>query len=157
MVRLFVAGALCMALVTACAMGGKPASTSARAPETAPAVAGAQSEQTVMPADPRTEIEQRYAEIEKQRADLGLAEPQVAPSSSAATPMASVPLSTDATCKPAKTDTCTQSCTFSDSICKNAERICVLAADMKSEWAADKCASAKKTCESAHDKCCTCK
>jgi len=151
MVRPLVAGVACMAIVAACG---------ARKHAASPQVASSQTMSAPpdsMPRDPRAEIEGLYREIEQQRGALDLPEPPAPAAGAQARPMASVPLSTDATCKPAKTDRCTQSCTFSDSICKNAERICELAAQMPQDtWAADKCERATQTCETAHDSCCGC-
>jgi hypothetical protein len=74
-----------------------------------------------------------------------------------ATPMATIPLSTDASCKPAKTERCQGSCKLSDSICTNSSKICELAQDLAGDgWAATKCARAKQTCDAAHDTCCSC-
>jgi len=156
-VKQFIAGVTCMALVTACAMGGskRPASVPASADTTAPAVAGSASP---LGEDPTTEINRRYAEVEKQRDAMQLREPEISSplAPSAANPMATTPSSDDPTCKRAKNDTCDQSCELSDSICDNAKRICDLAAEMKSEWAYEKCAKAKSTCETSHEKCCSC-
>ncbi len=153
----FIAGVTCMALVTACAMGG--AKRSASAPQSAEtSAAGAAPSQSPLGEDPTTEINRRYAEVEKQRDALQLPEPEISSplAPSGANPMAETPKSTDATCKPAKNDTCSQSCELSDSICDNATRICTLASEMKSEWAYEKCAKAKSTCETSHEKCCSC-
>jgi hypothetical protein len=144
-VKQFIAGVTCMALVTACAMGGaKRSSSTPVASEASPAGASP----SPLGDDPRAEIERRYADVEKQRDAMQLPEPQISSplAPTGANPMTSQPKSTDQTCKPAKNDTCTQSCELSDSICENAQRICDLAAEMKSEWAYDKCAKAKSTC-----------
>lgn len=109
--------------------------------------------------DPKVEIEELSANIDAQRSELGLAEPApMSPGAEPATPMATIPLSTDASCKPAKTERCEGSCKLSDSICTNASRICELAKDLVTDdgWAANKCARANKTCEAAHERCCSC-
>lgn len=154
MVRCFVAGVACMALVAAC-VGGKKAAMHAPAPNAQETnVAGGAP---TMAETPQAEINRLSAEIDQKRTELHLQEPTPAAMPGPATPMSSVPSSTDPTCKPAKTDTCTQSCTFSDSICKNAQRICDLAQSMDGDtWAADKCSRAKQTCEAAHERCCSC-
>ncbi len=78
--------------------------------------------------------------------------------SSQATPMAEAPKSTDAACHPAPTDTCSDSCKLSDSICDDAKKICDLAATLPGDtWAAGKCDSGKTSCSDAHDKCCACR
>jgi hypothetical protein len=75
-----------------------------------------------------------------------------------AEPFAVTPNSkTEATCRPAPKDTCTQSCTLSDSICVNANKICRIAEQLQGDkWATDKCTSGKTTCEAAHMSCCHC-
>ena len=154
MVKYFLASVACMGLVAACAMGGAQQSRQTAAP-----VAADSGGASTMPGDdPRAEIEKLSAEIDQKRTELGLAEPQMSSSASTpAEPMSTTPLSTDATCKPAKTDRCSQSCTFSDSICTNAARICKIAATLTADtWAAGKCSSSKQTCDSAHESCCSC-
>ncbi len=147
MVKAFVTSALCMAIVAACGASKQQA--------TSPVAA--ESSTTSMPNDPRAEIEQLWAAIEDQRGDLGIAAPTSPIEPGPASPMSSTPLSTDDTCRPAKTDKCTQSCTFSDSICKNAARICEIAQQLAADtWAAEKCTRAKQTCETAHETCCGC-
>jgi hypothetical protein len=138
-------------LVVACGGATKQATTAA------PVAAETSSAGSPMPGDPRAEIEHLWAVIEQQRTDLGLAAPSSPLAPGPATPMASTPLSSDDTCKPAKTDRCTQSCTFSDSICKNAARICEIAEQLVADtWAAEKCTRAKQTCDTAHESCCGC-
>lgn len=157
MVKQLVAATLVMAIV-ACAGAKRQAPSPAVAPrETAPAAAVEPRPVSPMPGDPRTEIEELSQAIEARRADLGLAEPPPVASPGPATPMATIPSSTDATCRPAKTERCTSSCTLSDSICKNAARICELASQLEGDaWAANKCTRAKQTCTAAHDTCCSC-
>ena len=150
MVKRVVLGIAGIALVVACGAGKQPSMAAPVASETS--AAG-----SPMPGDPRAEIEHLWAVIEQQRGDLGLAAPSSPLAPGPATPMASTPRSTDETCKPAKTDKCTQSCTFSDSICKNAARICELAQQLAADtWAAEKCTRAKETCATAHESCCGC-
>jgi hypothetical protein len=62
------------------------------------------------------------------------------------------------TCQPAKTQTCTDTCSLTDSICKNAGRICKLAADLggNDAYANDKCSSGNASCEAARERCCSC-
>lgn len=157
-VKAFIAGVTCMALVTACAMGGAKRPMTSTAPASSDtSAAGASPSVSPLGEDPTSEINRRYAEIEKERDALQLKEPEVAPLAPwGANPMTSQPSSSDPTCKPAKNDTCKQSCELSDSICENATRICALASEMKSEWAYEKCTKAKSTCDTSHDKCCGC-
>ena len=110
-----------------------------------------------MPAggDPRSQIEQLSQQIDAQRQQMALA-PSAHATSMSSAPIA--PLSTeDATCKPAPTQTCTDSCRLSDSICDSAKKICDLAKGMPGDaWADGKCNDAKQTCSDAHTKCCGC-
>ncbi len=50
--------------------------------------------------------------------------------------------------------TCSDVCSLADAICDNAEQICILADDLKDQWSADKCASAKASCREAKQRCC---
>jgi hypothetical protein len=68
------------------------------------------------------------------------------------------PKSTDAACHPAATQTCTDSCKLSDSICDDAKKICDLADQLPGDgWAAGKCASGNASCTDAHAHCCDCR
>jgi len=149
-----LAAASCGALI-ACG-ASKQKAPMPMAAETSPAGG---SPQEMPGGDPKSEIEKLSAEVDAKRAELGLDEPApMAAGAPPASPMASIPLSTDATCKPAKTDRCQSSCKISDSICTNASRICELAKDLAVDgaWAAKKCARANQTCEAAHESCCSC-
>jgi hypothetical protein len=141
--------ASCM-VVAACAA---PKARSMAAPEAA--VGGAAPGEA---GSARAEIRRLADEIERERGEGQFAEP--VPSvleGIQPTPMATVPSSADATCKPAKTERCTSSCKLSDSICKNAGRICDLAEDLPGdEFAEGHCKRAKVTCDTAHASCCTC-
>jgi len=112
-------------------------------------------------ADPHQEIEQLAAQIDAERAKLGLAAPAAeAVPMTPHEPMASqvAPLSTaDATCRPAPSDTCRDTCELSDSICGNAKKICNLADQLAGDaWAEGKCREAKGLCDEAHGRCCGC-
>jgi hypothetical protein len=50
--------------------------------------------------------------------------------------------------------TCGDVCSLADAICDNAEQICILADELKDQWSADKCASAKASCREAKKNCC---
>lgn len=163
MVRNFIAAALCMAIVAACAGGRKasmaPTSEAPRTSDTSAAAGTPTVDTGPMPGDPKAQIDEAWSaiEIESKRMNIALAPEPAAGTSPAAQPM-TTPLSTDASCKHANNDRCNDSCTLSDSICKNAEKICRLATQLApDEWAAGKCTQAKQTCESAHESCCTCK
>ena len=51
---------------------------------------------------------------------------------------------------------CNDVCNLADAICDNAERICIIADDLDTAWAADKCTSAKASCREAKQRCCKC-
>jgi hypothetical protein len=158
MVKHTLAGVL---LLTACvalaSCGAKKAPMSAASPSEASS-AGGGAAPAIMPGTPQAEIDQLFGEVEQRRIELQLPEPKAASPDSPISPLsAPPPLSTDATCKPAKTERCSSSCTMSDSICTNAERICKLASELVGDsWAADKCSRSKQTCDAAHTSCCSC-
>jgi len=113
-----------------------------------------------MPPDRHAEIDSLSQQIDDARRQLSLS----APVSSTATPVPApapfnVPVSfkTDDKCHPAQTQSCTDTCTISDTICSNSDKICKLAAELVGDtWAAQKCDTAKQTCDAAHAKCCAC-
>jgi hypothetical protein len=61
-------------------------------------------------------------------------------------------------CKPGASDTCQDSCTLSDSICKNADRICSLAHQLGDHdaYANDKCVRGSQSCQASKQRCCSC-
>lgn len=144
----------CCIVVASCAAGGKPA----RAPsaEMAPASTGGGA--PMLAESPHDQIEQLYTQLGTDRDKLALAEPtDMDVQGTVVQPMGAMTAATDAKCHPAKTDTCTTSCTLADSICGNADKICNLAQSIPGDgWAQNKCAKANKTCDSSHAKCCSC-
>ena len=125
--------------------------------------APATHEQPMMPAtDRHDEIDRLASEIESERARMALPEPPPlveAPQNASATavPMGQVPSSQDPACHHGTSQTCSDSCTLSDQICKNAQKICDLAHQLRGDgWAADKCDRGKQTCDAAHASCCAC-
>lgn len=126
--RASLAGWLCLA-VAACATG--PSAERAAAPATSGA-----APQAMPPEDPRAEITRLSTEIAQQQQQQ----------TSAATPMAA-----------GASQTCSDVCTLSESICKNADRICELADGMPGDdWAAGKCRDAKQACTDAKQRCTDC-
>jgi hypothetical protein len=111
-----------------------------------------------MPASPHDQIEELDAKITAATTELKLEEAQPeAIQSSSPTPMGAITAAGDPKCRPAKTDTCSTSCTLSDSVCSNADKICTLAKDMQGDtWAENKCKRANLMCEASHKKCCSC-
>jgi hypothetical protein len=63
-----------------------------------------------------------------------------------------------ASCEVAQTNPdCEDICTLADSICENADRICALADQLADdEWAIQRCASGRASCERATQRCCDC-
>ncbi len=61
-------------------------------------------------------------------------------------------------CKPGASDTCQDSCTLSDSICKNADRICTIAHQLgdRDAYANDKCVRGSQSCQASKQRCCSC-
>lgn len=144
----------CGVALASCAAGAQKAAVPAPAAshETA---AGAQSP---MPGDRHDEIEQLEQKIAIDRAQLQLTEPtQQDWQGTPATPMSVAPSADDPKCRPAQNETCKTSCTLSDSICDNANRICKIAEGLPGDtWAIGKCAKANTTCEQSRTKCCGC-
>ena len=145
-------------LVVGVSCGGSK--MAARAPSTtaekAPAEAGGAP--FIVPASPHDEIEKLEAEITASRTQLKLEEPtEQAIQSAPVLPLGALPSTQDPKCHPAQNDTCKTSCTLSDSICSNADKICNLATTMPNDnWAMNKCAKANTTCEASKSKCCGC-
>ncbi|HTL33935.1 MAG TPA: hypothetical protein VL326_12460 [Kofleriaceae bacterium] len=154
----YIAASLCMFVVAACAMGGSKKSAM-MAPPTATdggGPAGAQPDMAGM--SPKQELDARFAQLEQERQQMQLGEPQVQAGAPAEPLAATAQWSkTDATCKPAPSETCQTSCKLSDSICDNATKICKLSDELQpDDDAAAKCAKSTKTCKTSHEKCCGC-
>lgn len=156
----FIAASLCMFVVAACAMGGAKRSAAPsvqQAPEAG--VPGGQPDMTNM--SRKEQLDTLFTQVEQEREQMQLPEAQVEPVEPGHQPSiamgepARTP-QTDATCKPAPSDTCNTSCTLSGSICKNKDRICELAKDLADDDSIGKCNKATKTCKTAADKCCNC-
>jgi hypothetical protein len=126
------------------------------------------SEAAVLPAPhgaQHDEITRLDREIEQQLAQLGLPTSQPPPCAAdgCARPTAeqmstanALP-SSDATCKPAPSEPCQTSCTFANSICSNAKRICELADELGGDaYANEKCARGTESCQRSREKCCGC-
>jgi hypothetical protein len=145
---------MCWALVVGC--GGK------KSPATMPASSGApEASPTTMPNDPRNEIDALAKEIDDALANAGIA--TLTPAACEAThsctaePYGVPPRIEDPTCKAPTTDTCTQSCTLSDSVCSSAEKICNLARTLPGDdYANEKCQSANDSCKRTRERCCGC-
>ena len=124
----------------------------------------AAQKQSVAPAmnrgsDPHARIQELSNQIDSQRAQLQLPEPpSCEPNCTPAVAMARTPsYKDDAQCHPGQSQTCSDACTLSDSICKNADEICDLAGTLAGDsWAAQKCNEGKATCDAAKAKCCAC-
>jgi hypothetical protein len=150
--------------IVACAMGGAKPSTAP--PPTA--VAAPATPELVQPNSPQDDqIAELSRDIETARGTMGLPAPTPGTAHTGAMPMTSdvkpsvapvgpVEPTTQATCHPAS-DTCTQSCTLSGSICDNAKKICDIANELPGDaWASNKCVEGNETCAAAKKRCCDC-
>ena len=153
MLRLSVIATLALA-----ACGGSKQSAMAPAPEATQATGGGAEQ--IMPASPHDQIQKLDDEITASvgQPQLKLEEPVPGQIEQASTqPMGKITAEDDPKCKPAKNDTCKTSCTLSNSVCSNADKICTLAKSMAGDnWALNKCARANLMCEASHKKCCGC-
>ena len=149
--------------VLAFTIGCAAKSKSAAAPMATPSAAEPQAGGA---ATPESEIRLLDEQISDDMAKLALTRPtpqapvctgsECVQSMSAAAAAATAARPT--TCQPAKTQTCTDTCSLTDSICKNAGRICKLATDLggNDAYANDKCNSGTASCEAAKQRCCSC-
>ena len=146
--------ALVAAVLIGCAVGCAGRRTTSSEPPAAEAPAGL--------ADPRAEIEALDREISDALARAHLAPPATATCSGARCAAAmsqpfTTPVTSDPACRPARSDRCTDACTIATSICGNQDKICALARQLAGDdWAANKCAAARASCQAAHDRCCSC-
>lgn len=118
--------------------------------------------QGVRTGDPHAEIAELDRQITDELAKANVPQPATAICTGAACAEAmsqpfTTPSMADTQCHPANTDRCTSACTLSTSICSNQQKICDLAKQLAGDdWAANKCESARASCQSAHDSCCSC-
>jgi hypothetical protein len=130
-------------------------------PMAAPASAAA-PDANGMPPEPRAEIQRLANEIDTalRAAGQDLMPPAACAvdNTCTAAPMSVAPIADDPTCKPAQTETCTQSCTLATSICDNAGKICKLADQLggADAYANETCVSATDSCKAARTRCCGC-
>jgi len=153
-----LAGACC-AIVIACASSPKMAGSPSVAPATADGGAPAGG------MGPREEIQALDREIEAELTSMGVRPTppaacaanqscgQVAPMAIGVKPSAE-----DPTCKAGASDTCQDSCKLSDSICKSADRICVLAKELggSDAYANETCERGNTSCKASRERCCGC-
>ena len=120
------------------------------------------AEQRTVSVDPKhDEIERLSKDIEEQRINLGLPEPQGAcpaePCAQAMSATPTAPPTRNPSCPSNQSEACTSVCTLSDSICGNATKICTIAQQLVGDaWAANKCTTASQTCKDSQDRCCAC-
>ena len=114
---------------------------------------------------PRTEIDPLDARITADLQKLNEPRPPSPPNACTAScepqamsGAATSATSDDASCAPAKTETCTESCNLKKSICEAAGRICTIASDLggTDAYANEKCHSGSASCEAAKKRCCNC-
>ncbi|HEY0193125.1 MAG TPA: hypothetical protein VGC42_18535 [Kofleriaceae bacterium] len=112
--------------------------------------------------DPHAQIEALDRQIADDLAQARLTAPAVEACSGASCAQAmsspfTAPAIGEARCKPAASERCTTACTLSTSICDDQDKICELARQLAGDdWAANKCASARASCATARDACCSC-
>jgi len=157
-------GVASAALIAACAgMGAQKSAAVAPRPQAADAGAAG------MPSPGDSPEHQEIARLDAEIADtlgrrnIEQAGPETCGASCdmAAVAMDTKPINEDPrlqTCKPSPSDTCKDSCTLSDSICKNADRICTIAHQLGDHdaYANDKCVQNSKTCQASKQRCCSC-
>jgi hypothetical protein len=114
---------------------------------------------------PREEIRQLDQEIEAALSGMGVQPTPAAPcaanqSCGQVVPQAIgvPPAASDPTCKAGASETCKDACNLSDSICKNADRICVLAQELggTDAYANETCERGNTSCKAARERCCAC-
>jgi hypothetical protein len=138
-------------VVAACGGSGSPARM-AKPPSTTKAGGG-----EVLPQTPKQQIEELEAKITADSSTLELPEPtEEQLLATPAQPLGTKPVTDDPKCKPANNDACKTSCTLTNSICSNADKICQLAIEMNDSWARGKCIKANRSCEDSKVKCCGC-
>lgn len=128
----------------------------------------AQSVESPRASSQHDEIERLYGEIRNELAANNLPPPPD-PACGACTGAADMaveagvtPLKANdnpsATCKPGASEACHDSCTLSDSICGNAEKICTIAKQLgdHDDFANDKCAHGAEACTQSQKRCCSC-
>jgi len=149
----------CCAIVIACSSSPKHAMSPAVAPTSGDAPGG------VSGMTPLDEIRALDQEIEASLTGMGVkptprADCAADASCGQSTPVAmSVPAAVDdPTCKPGASDTCQDSCKLSDSICKSADRICVLAKEIggADAYANETCVRGNASCKASRERCCGC-
>jgi len=150
--------ALGIACAIAIACGGSKSSMKSAAPAPPTAV----QESGGLPGSPRDEIDQLDRDIAAKLEQMQLAPPPAAPmpagmSTQAMSAEATSAANDTSTCAHGTSDTCRSSCDLSKSICDNAGRICNIANQLGNDnYANQKCASGKASCDAAHGRCCSC-
>jgi hypothetical protein len=147
-----------------CGCGGSPKAQMMATPATA------EAGMARAPADVRAEIERLHSQITELRQGAGMpAEPSAENvcaevESTDAVPMGaqtgetSPPdLRKDECEAPPAASECSDACELRAAICDNANSICRLAQDLAGDaWAAEKCQSARASCQEAQEYCCGC-
>jgi hypothetical protein len=152
---LVVSLALAAACLVALACGAGSARSSA--PTVAPRASAIPE---VGPRDADAEIEELDRSISAKLARAQIPPPVATCSGATCATAMSEPFTTPATdpaCRPTPGDRCSNLCTLATSICRDQERICRLAQQLRDdEWAANKCTRARASCQASHDACCGC-
>lgn len=109
------------------------------------------------PLPPAGDVRDQITDLDRQlgaaRDELGLD----APTADELAPAHAMSIAALAVCTPSGSQTCTDVCTLSGSICDNATKICDLAQQLPGDgWAAERCDAGKATCAKAATRCCEC-
>jgi hypothetical protein len=152
-------GASC-SLVIACASASKQSAS-----PSAPATAGGAEPGSLGGMGPLDEIRTLDREIEASLTGMGVKPTPAAAcaadqscAQSAPLSMGMTPAVEDPTCKVGASETCQDSCKLSDSICRNADRICILAKEIggTDAYANETCVRGNASCKASRERCCGC-
>jgi len=147
--------ALGVACAIAIACGGSQPKSAMRAPAEMPPPTATGG----VPESSHSEIDRLDKEIATQLEQMKLAPPAVAPMADpqAMSADTAAAAANAKTCTHGQSETCKSACELSDSICTNAGKICNLASQLSNDqWANQKCANGKASCDAASGRCCSC-
>ena len=161
-VRGILLGVACATMVACAAMGGAK-----QAARPAPTAGGADASMMPQPngSSEHAEIVQLDQSISDELVNRGIAVPADATCGATcdmgAIAMDTKPVTQDPrmkSCKPGASDTCQDSCTLSDSICRSSDRICDIAHQLGDHdaYANDKCVRGSQSCQASKQRCCSC-
>jgi hypothetical protein len=150
-----IAGACCAALL-ACAAGRQSAMSPVASQQDAGAMAPQSPEHDEI-ARLDSQIDAELTQRSLPRADPASCSGASCLTTARAVPMGSLQRVEGPSCKAPVNDTCKDTCTMADSICRNADRICVLAKQLDNDaWANEKCVKSSESCAQSNKRCCSC-